>query len=77
VFLTFIGGAAGIAVGAGLSYLAYVIVNKFGGIAWSFSLSLNSVLLAVAVSSFIGLVFGIYPASQAARKNPIEALHYE
>ena len=77
VILTFFGGAIGIALGASLSYLAYIIVNKFGGIVWSFSLPLNSVILAVAVSSFIGLVFGIYPASKAARKNPIEALHYE
>ena len=77
VFLTFIGGALGIALGAAASYLAYIVVNKFGGIVWSFSLPLNAVLLAVVVSSFIGLVFGIYPASKAARKNPIEALHYE
>jgi putative ABC transport system permease protein len=77
VILTFFGGAIGIALGAGLSYLAYLIVNKFGGIVWTFALPLNAVLLAVFVSSFIGLVFGIYPASKAAKKNPIEALHYE
>jgi putative ABC transport system permease protein len=77
VILTFFGGALGIALGAGLSFLAYLAVNKFGGIAWGFSLPLSAVLLAAAVSSFIGLVFGIYPARQAARKNPIEALHYE
>ncbi len=77
VILTFFGGAIGIALGAGLSYLAYVVVNKFGGIVWSFALPLNAVLLAVIVSSFIGLVFGIYPAGKAAKKNPIEALHYE
>lgn len=77
VILTFFGGAVGIALGAGLSFLAYLVVNKVGGIAWGFSLPLSAVLLAAAVSSFIGLVFGIYPARQAARKNPIEALHYE
>jgi len=77
VILTFFGGAMGIALGASLSYLAYLVVNKFGGIAWGFALPLSSVLLAAAVSSFIGLVFGIYPASQAARTHPIEALHYE
>jgi putative ABC transport system permease protein len=77
VMLTFFGGAAGIALGAGMSFLAYLAVNRFGGIVWTFSLPLNAVLLAVAVSSFIGLVFGIYPARQAARKNPIDALRYE
>jgi len=77
VILTFFGGAMGIALGAAASYLAYIVVNKFGGIVWGFSMPLSSILLAVAVSSGIGLVFGIYPAQKAARKNPIEALHYE
>jgi putative ABC transport system permease protein len=77
VILTFIGGAVGIALGAGASFVAYLAVNRFGGIVWSFDLPLIAVILAVAVSSVIGLVFGIYPASQAAHKNPIEALHYE
>ncbi len=77
VMLTFFGGAIGVALGAGTSFLAYLAVNKWGGIVWTFALPLNSVLLAVAVSSFIGLVFGIYPARQAARKNPIDSLRYE
>jgi putative ABC transport system permease protein len=77
VLLTFFGGALGIALGAAMSFLAYLAVNRFGGIVWTFSLPLNAVLLAVVVSSAIGLVFGIYPARQAARKNPIDALRYE
>jgi putative ABC transport system permease protein len=77
LMLTLAGGMIGVVLGGLVTFAIYLAVNHFGGIIWPFALPLSSILLAAAVSSFIGLVFGLYPARQAARKNPIEALHYE
>ncbi len=76
VILTGAGGAIGIFLGGSLSYLASLAMQAFG-LDWQFILPLSAVILGLAVSSGIGLVFGIYPARQAAAKNPIEALRYE
>lgn len=37
----------------------------------------ESVILAFGVSDAVGLFFGVYPASRAARPHPIQALRYE
>jgi putative ABC transport system permease protein len=71
VTLTLVGGAIGIALGWGISF----VVNLTGLV--STSVSLTSVVLAVGVSAGIGIIFGYYPARRASRLNPIEALRYE
>jgi putative ABC transport system permease protein len=42
-----------------------------------FVISLWSVALALGVSAGVGILFGWYPANQAARLQPIDALRYE
>jgi len=78
VLLTFVGGAIGITVGAGVVGLIYfVLTTFFTSVGWVFAFPISSVILGLTVSGVAGIVFGIYPARQAARKNPIDALRYE
>jgi putative ABC transport system permease protein len=64
-----IGGVAGVA----LAWLIAQLVN----IVFTASVPLSAVIVGVALSTGVGLFFGIYPASKAARLDPIEALRTE
>jgi len=77
IMLTLIGGAIGIAMGAALVGLVYFVISTFFSIGWVFTFPISSVILGLTVSGFAGLVFGIYPARKAGKKNPIDALRYE
>jgi putative ABC transport system permease protein len=75
--LTSIGGLVGIFLGATLGFLISLAITKFAGLNWGFSFPIGAALLGLGVAASIGLIFGIYPARQASRKSPIEALKYE
>lgn len=78
VVLTFIGGIAGILVGGILVWLVYLIISIFyPSLGWVFLMPVSAIIMAVLVATFTGVIFGLYPASQAAKKNPIDALRYE
>ena len=62
----------GCAIGIGISWVLIMIIDAIGNV--SYGLSGTVVLVSVLFSVGIGLIFGIYPANKAARKNPIDAL---
>ncbi|MCX6610844.1 MAG: ABC transporter permease [Acidobacteria bacterium] len=71
LLISMLGGLIGIAFGFTLSK---VIAGAAG---WSTVVTTSSIVVAFGVSVGIGLVFGIYPAMQAAKLDPIEAIRYE
>lgn len=77
VTLTLIGGMIGIIGGVTLSITIIALINKFQNLDIVFSMPYQAIFLSLAVSSIVGLVFGLYPAISAAKKNPIEALRHE
>jgi putative ABC transport system permease protein len=73
--LSLLGGIIGVALGAGIASLMGSI--QISGTTIQPAVGLDSVLLATLFSMAVGLFFGIYPATRAARLQPVEALRYE
>lgn len=69
VILSLFGGLLGILV----AYLITLFIQRF----FPAYIDLNSVLLALGVSSAIGVIFGVFPAKKAADLSPIDAIRYE
>jgi putative ABC transport system permease protein len=82
--LSLVGGALGVLLGYALSPIGTLLLQGMGGGGEGFETSdaravvtSGSVLLAAGVAGTIGLVFGFFPALQAARMRPIDALRTE
>ena len=65
----------GCAIGLGLGLFISRAISFYAG--WPTIVSLFSIILAIGVSTAVGIVFGMYPAAKAARLNVIDALRYE
>lgn len=71
VIISVIGGILGIATG----FILTKLISTYAG--WTTVMSPFAIIFAFFVSVTTGVIFGIYPAKQAAEKNPIESLRYE
>jgi len=69
--LTLAGGVCGMIAGGLISFLLKV------GLHFPAHVPVGSVVVALLMAAFTGVLFGIYPASRAARLDPVEALRYE
>jgi putative ABC transport system permease protein len=72
VLLSIGGGLLGIALGWGVMQIGTQLLTDL-----QLTLTPDIAALAVGVSSFIGIFFGLYPANRAARMRPIDALRFE
>jgi macrolide transport system ATP-binding/permease protein len=71
VFLSLVGGMAGIIFGVAVSEMISFVAG------WPTPISPTAILGGFAFSAAVGISFGYYPARKAARLDPIEALRYE
>jgi putative ABC transport system permease protein len=69
--LSVLGGIVGVVLGVAVSAL----IGQIAG--WGFAFNPVTIAAAVLFSLAVGVVFGVWPARQAARLDPISALRYE
>jgi putative ABC transport system permease protein len=75
--LAALGGIIGIALGYGMAFgLSKIIAHSLDGFPPP-SVPWWAVVGSCAFSTFIGMIFGILPATKAANLTPIDALRYE
>lgn len=76
LMLTGVGAVIGMIFGGLLAWGAqFILQQSFSD--WTFVLPVSTIALAIGVALAVGVIFGVYPAVQASRLNPVEALRKE
>ncbi len=77
VLLCLIGSLLGITLGAVTgSGFAWVVGKFLEELSWPAVITLKAVLISVGAGTAVGIFFGYYPASQAAKMTPIDAIRH-
>jgi putative ABC transport system permease protein len=71
VLISLIGGVAGIVIGYALPYSVRFLTD------YRIPISGLSAIIAIVVSSIVGIIFGTVPAARASQLDPVESLRYE
>jgi putative ABC transport system permease protein len=71
VLISLIGGVAGIVIGYALPYSVRFLTD------YRIPISGLSAIIAILVSSIVGIIFGTVPAARASQLDPVESLRYE
>ncbi len=71
ILISLIGGVIGIIVGLAIPFSVRFLTE------YRIPISGLSALIAIAVSSLVGIIFGTIPATRAAQLDPVESLRYE
>ena len=71
ILISLIGGLAGVVIGLALPYSVRFLTE------YRIPISGLSAIVAIAVSSLVGILFGTVPAARAAKMDPVESLRYE
>jgi len=71
ILISLTGGIAGIVTGLALPYSVRFFTD------YRFPISGLSAIIAILVSSLVGIIFGTVPASRASQLDPVESLRYE
>jgi putative ABC transport system permease protein len=71
ILISFGGGLVGVVIGLALPYSVRFLTE------YRIPISGLSAIVAIVVSSLVGVLFGTMPASRAAKLDPVESLRYE